>query len=83
MAPSSPTAAPPPAVPPAPRRRYSPQAAPVVPQRAQAVPPADAQLVELHELTLLCQAEYGQRPDIEWAFADGRLYLLQCRGITR
>jgi phosphoenolpyruvate synthase/pyruvate phosphate dikinase len=57
--------------------------APVVPQRAQALALDDAQLVELHELTLLCQAEYGQRPDIEWAFADGRLYLLQCRGITR
>ena len=57
--------------------------APVGPQRAQALALDDAQPVELHELTLLCQAEYGQRPDIEWAFADGRLYLLQCRGITR
>ena len=42
----------------------------------------DVQLEELHELTLRCEAEYGQRLDIEWAFADGQLYLLQCRGIT-
>jgi len=26
---------------------------------------------------------YGPARDIEWAFADGRLYLLQCRAITR
>lgn len=43
----------------------------------------DAQLAQLHQLTLRCEAEYGQRLDIEWAFADGQLYLLQCRGITR
>jgi pyruvate,water dikinase len=43
----------------------------------------DVQLGELHELTLRCEAEYGPRLDIEWAFADGLLYLLQCRGITR
>ena len=52
-------------------------------QRVQALALEDAQLVALHELTLLCEAEYGQRLDIEWAFADGQLYLLQCRGITR
>ncbi len=55
----------------------------VEPQRAKALTLDDAQLTELHELTLLCEAEYGQRLDIEWAFADGRLHLLQCRGITR
>ncbi len=52
-------------------------------QRVHALALEDAQLVELHELTLRCEAEYGQRLDIEWAFADGRLYLLQCRAITR
>ena len=57
--------------------------APVGPQRVRALALDDAQLTELHELTLLCEAEYGQRLDIEWAFADGRLHLLQCRGITR
>ena len=55
----------------------------VEPQRIQALALDDAQLVELHQLTLRCEAEYGPRLDIEWAFADGRLYLLQCRGITR
>ena len=57
--------------------------APVGLQRAQALALDDAQLLELHELTLLCEAEYGQRLDIEWACADGQLYLLQGRGITR
>ena len=56
---------------------------PIEAQRVEALTLEDAQLAELHELTLLCEAEYGQRLDIEWAFADGRLYLLQCRGITR
>ena len=55
----------------------------VEPERVQALALDDAQLVELHQLTLRCEAEYGPRLDIEWAFADGRLYLLQCRGITR
>ena len=55
----------------------------VEPERVQALTLDDTQLVALHELTLLCEAEYGQRLDIEWAFADGRLYLLQCRAITR
>jgi pyruvate,water dikinase len=53
------------------------------PQHVRALVLEDAQLVALHELTLRCEAEYGQRLDIEWAFADGQLYLLQCRAITR
>ena len=56
---------------------------PVAAQRVHALALDDSQLGELHELTLRCEAEYGPRLDIEWAFADGRLYLLQCRGITR
>ncbi len=56
---------------------------PVAAQRVHALALDDSQLGELHELTLRCEAEYGGRLDIEWAFADGRLYLLQCRGITR
>jgi pyruvate,water dikinase len=52
-------------------------------QRAGGLVLDDEQLGALHELTLRCEAEYGQRLDIEWAFADGQLYLLQCRGITR
>jgi pyruvate,water dikinase len=54
------------------------------------VPPAqvnqlcldDAQLAALGNLALLCEKVYGPRRDIEWAFQDGTLYLLQCRAIT-
>ncbi len=56
----------------------------------QPVPPAqvsqlcldDAQLAALGELAFQCEKVYGPRRDIEWAFQDGRLYLLQCRSIT-
>jgi pyruvate,water dikinase len=43
----------------------------------------DAQLGELNELAARCEGVYGAGRDIEWAFADGRLYLLQCRAVTR
>jgi pyruvate,water dikinase len=43
----------------------------------------DDQLGELHRLAEKCEEVYGPDRDIEWAFADGRLYLLQCRAITR
>ncbi len=42
----------------------------------------DIQLAALAELALLCEKVYGPRRDIEWAFQDGALYLLQCRAIT-
>jgi pyruvate,water dikinase len=56
----------------------------------QQVPPADvsrlclddAQLAALGELALACEKVYGPRRDIEWAFQDGKLYLLQCRAVT-
>jgi pyruvate,water dikinase len=56
----------------------------------QQVPPAqvnqlcldDAQLAALGELALECEKAYGPRRDIEWAYQDGTLYLLQCRAIT-
>ena len=56
----------------------------------QPVPPAqvnqlcldDAQLSALGELALRCEKIYGPRRDIEWAFQDGTLYLLQCRAVT-
>jgi len=56
----------------------------------QQVPPAqvnqlcldDAQLAALGELALQCEKAYGPRRDIEWAYQDGKLYLLQCRAIT-
>ena len=42
----------------------------------------DAQLAELHQLALRCEAVHGPDRDLEWAFAEGRLHLLQCRAIT-
>jgi pyruvate,water dikinase len=56
----------------------------------QQVPPAqvnqlsldDSQLKALGELALACEKAYGPRRDIEWAYHDGALYLLQCRAIT-
>ena len=54
------------------------------------VPPAqvsqlcldDAQLAALGALALNCEKVYGPRRDIEWAFQEGTLYLLQCRAVT-
>ncbi len=43
----------------------------------------DDQLAELHGLALRCEEVYGPARDIEWAFANGTLYLLQCRAVTR
>jgi pyruvate,water dikinase len=42
----------------------------------------DAQLAALNELALQCEKVYGPRRDIEWAFQDGKLCLLQCRAVT-
>jgi len=42
----------------------------------------DNQLDELSHLALKCDQVYGPGRDIEWAIADGTLYLLQCRAIT-
>lgn len=43
----------------------------------------DNQLEELNRLAGRCEQVYGPARDIEWAFADGELYLLQCRAVTR
>jgi hypothetical protein len=56
----------------------------------QQMPPAqvtqicldDTQLAALGELALQCEKAYGPRRDIEWAYQEGALYLLQCRAIT-
>jgi pyruvate,water dikinase len=56
----------------------------------ESVPPAqvsqlcldDPQLAALSQLALQCEKVYGPRRDIEWAFQDGSLYLLQCRAVT-
>ena len=43
----------------------------------------DENLRDLHALATRCEEVYGMGRDIEWAIADGELYLLQCRAITR
>jgi pyruvate,water dikinase len=42
----------------------------------------DGDLAALGHLALQCEKVYGPRRDIEWAFQDGTLHLLQCRAIT-
>jgi pyruvate,water dikinase len=42
----------------------------------------DDQLGALSALADACERVYGPERDIEWAFAGGELYLLQCRAIT-
>jgi pyruvate,water dikinase len=43
----------------------------------------DEMLGGLHDLAGRCEAFFGKGLDIEWAFAGGTLYLLQCRAMTR
>jgi pyruvate,water dikinase len=43
----------------------------------------DDQLAQLNSLADRCEEIFGPARDIEWAFADGQLYLLQCRAVTR
>ena len=40
-------------------------------------------LARLNALADTCEQVYGAARDIEWACADGKLYLLQCRAVTR
>jgi pyruvate phosphate dikinase-like enzyme/cyclic nucleotide-binding protein len=43
----------------------------------------DDQLAQLNAMAARCEEVYGPARDIEWAFAGGQLYLLQCRAVTR
>jgi pyruvate,water dikinase len=43
----------------------------------------DDQLAQLSDLAAKCEEVFGGARDIEWAFAGGALYLLQCRAVTR
>jgi pyruvate,water dikinase len=43
----------------------------------------DRQLAELASLAERCRRSFGGGRDLEWAFADGVLHLLQCRALTR
>ena len=55
---------------------------PVAPTQVVQLCLDEAQLAALGELALRCEKVYGPRRDIEWAFQNGSLYLLQCRAIT-
>lgn len=50
--------------------------------RAEALCLDDPQLLALHRLAERCELVYGGAQDLEWAFADGELFLLQRRPIT-
>jgi pyruvate, water dikinase len=43
----------------------------------------DPMLYRLHELAERCERFFGSGLDLEWAFAGGALFLLQCRPMTR
>jgi len=44
---------------------------------------SDQMLASLHGLAGRCESFFGKGLDLEWAFAGGTLYLLQCRPMTR
>ena len=54
----------------------------IAPERAEQLCLDDSQLDALAQLATRCEEVYGRARDIEWAFADGILYLLQCRAVT-
>ncbi len=56
---------------------------PVAPDRVEQPCLDDDQLAQLNALAARTEAVYGPARDIEWAFAGGQLYLLQCRAVTR
>ncbi len=55
----------------------------VAPELAERLCLDDDELAELSGLADRCEQVYGPARDIEWAIADGTLYLLQCRAVTR
>jgi pyruvate,water dikinase len=54
----------------------------VAPERVEALCLDDDALGALDALATRCEEVYGPGRDIEWAYADGTLYLLQCRAVT-
>ena len=55
----------------------------LAPERVEQLCLDDDQLAHLNALAAQCDQVYGPARDIEWAFAGGQLYLLQCRAVTR
>lgn len=43
---------------------------------------SDHQVRQLDQLAAQCEEVFGEALDIEWAYSENRLYLLQCRKIT-
>ncbi len=54
----------------------------VLPELVERLSLDDDQLARMNDLASRCEEVYGPARDIEWAFADGQLYLLQCRAVT-
>jgi Pyruvate phosphate dikinase, AMP/ATP-binding domain/Cyclic nucleotide-binding domain len=54
----------------------------VAPELVEALCLGEQDLMSLSVLAADCERIYGAGRDIEWAFADGQLYLLQCRAVT-
>jgi pyruvate phosphate dikinase-like enzyme/cyclic nucleotide-binding protein len=54
----------------------------VAPELVEALCLGDHQLQLLHALAARCEQVYGPARDIEWAYADDQIYLLQCRAVT-
>jgi pyruvate,water dikinase len=44
---------------------------------------SDDMLAALHTLAMQCESFFGRGLDLEWAFSNGSLFLLQCRAMTR
>jgi pyruvate,water dikinase len=55
----------------------------VAPELVESLCLSDDELGQLADLATRCEQVYGPGRDIEWAIADGTLYLLQCRAVTR
>ncbi|MGH3348518.1 MAG: PEP/pyruvate-binding domain-containing protein [Nocardioides sp.] len=54
----------------------------VAPDLVESLCLSDEELQALSGLAAHCERVYGAERDIEWAFAGGELYLLQCRALT-
>jgi len=54
----------------------------LAPELVEALCLDDRQLQLLNALAARCEQVYGPARDIEWAYADDRIYLLQCRAAT-
>jgi pyruvate,water dikinase len=55
----------------------------VAPELAERLCLDEQRLRQLVGLADRCETVYGPDRDIEWALADGTVYLLQCRAVTR